>query len=372
MAFEEGQAAPASTRTGDAKFGEAPLAQTVAAAGAMRRLSSLLLSLEHAHPTVDAMLARFAEWESELAGRGSDGQRAANRRDPRRSSARLSQPRHRHRCLQPVLSRVPVRSPDAEKAAGAVCFPLVYEGPPGLVHGGFLGVFFDCVIQHHNCVTGLSGKTRSLLVTFGRPTPVLTELRFDIARSQVERGIASTARLLLDDEVLCTGEGQYVGVAAGEIGRIQVRQAAKGVRQMTASNVSDDRVLFEVDRDRRIATITLNNPKQRNSYDAAMREAIARCLDRVADDDDLTVVLLRGADGVCSTGADMNNAYGWYGGPAPRQPVANRRPNAAPVSVADSRWTASRLASTTTSWASRRSRWERSPATHSAAASRWR
>jgi enoyl-CoA hydratase len=79
---------------------------------------------------------------------------------------------------------------------------------------------------------------------------------------------------------------------------------------MTAS---DDRVLFDVDADRRIATITLNNPKQRNSYDATMRDAIARYLDRVAEDDDITVVLLRGAGGVFSTGADMNNAYGWYG-----------------------------------------------------------
>jgi enoyl-CoA hydratase/carnithine racemase len=82
---------------------------------------------------------------------------------------------------------------------------------------------------------------------------------------------------------------------------------------MTAPDSSDDRVLFEIDPEKRIATITLNNPKQRNSYDASMREAVARCLDRVADDDDLTVVLLRGADGVFSTGADMNNAYGWYG-----------------------------------------------------------
>jgi hypothetical protein len=95
---------------------------------------------------------------------------------------------------------------DAEKAAGRVYFPLAYEGPPGLVHGGFLGVFFDCVIQHQNCVTGLSGKTRSLVVTYRRPTPVLTELRFDIVRSQIERGITSTGRLLLDDEVLCMGE----------------------------------------------------------------------------------------------------------------------------------------------------------------------
>ena len=79
------------------------------------------------------------------------------------------------------------------------------------------------------------------------------------------------------------------------------------------SDTPDDRVLFDVDPDERIATITLNAPDRRNSYDAAMRDAIARCLDRVADDDDIVVVLLRGAGGVFSTGADMNNAYGWYG-----------------------------------------------------------
>jgi enoyl-CoA hydratase len=86
---------------------------------------------------------------------------------------------------------------------------------------------------------------------------------------------------------------------------------------MTAS--TDDRVLFDVDADNRIATITLNNPRQRNSYDAAMREAMARCLDQAAEDDDITVVLLRGADGVFSTGADMNNAYGWYGDERPSE-----------------------------------------------------
>jgi hypothetical protein len=75
-----------------------------------------------------------------------------------------------------------------------------------LVHGGFLAVLLDSVVQHHNCVRGLSGKTRSLQITFRRPTPVLTELRFDISRSAVPRGVTSTARLLLDDEVLCFAE----------------------------------------------------------------------------------------------------------------------------------------------------------------------
>ncbi|ASW84688.1 enoyl-CoA hydratase/isomerase family protein [Mycobacterium intracellulare] len=98
---------------------------------------------------------------------------------------------------------------------------------------------------------------------------------------------------------------------------------------MTASSTPDDRVLFDIDHDRRIATVTLNNPQQRNSYDASMREAVARCLDRVADDDDLTVVLLRGAEGVFSTGADMNNAYAWYGDKAKASDdaAAKRRPS---------------------------------------------
>jgi enoyl-CoA hydratase len=88
---------------------------------------------------------------------------------------------------------------------------------------------------------------------------------------------------------------------------------------------TDDRVLFDVDRDKRIATITFNNPSRRNSYDAGMRETVGRYLDQVAEDDDLTVVLLRGAEGVFSTGADMNNAYGWYGDKD--APEAERRPS---------------------------------------------
>src|SRR6201985_598062 len=97
---------------------------------------------------------------------------------------------------------------------------------------------------------------------------------------------------------------------------------------MHVADSADDRVLFAVDPEKRIATITLNNPKQRNSYDASGREAVTGCLDRVAEDDDLTVVLLRGADGVFSTGADMNNAYGWYGergGPEAKSRPSQRR-----------------------------------------------
>ena len=188
------------------RFGEVPLAQTVAAAGAIRRLGSLLLSLEHPHPTVEAMLAQISDWESELSaavppdsapriGADDDGSRRVYLDHATDIGA-----------FNPCFPEYRFDHLDGEIASGRVNFPLVYEGPPGLVHGGFLAVFFDCVMQHQNCVAGLSGKTRSLQVTFRRPTPVLTQLRFDIARREVDRGITSTARLLFDDEVLCVGE----------------------------------------------------------------------------------------------------------------------------------------------------------------------
>ncbi|KLO30521.1 hypothetical protein ABW16_06345 [Mycolicibacter heraklionensis] len=193
--------------TGDAaRFGELPLAQTVAVAGAMRRLTGLLLALEHPHPAVDDMLTRFSDWERQLAAvapveamprlEDADGQGGrvylAHAFDV--GSFNPCFPEYRFDHL------------DGETASGTVTFPLPYEGPPGLVHGGFLGVFFDCVTQHQSCAAGSAGRTRSLLVTYRRPTPILTELDFDIVRAEVERGIASTARLLHHGELLCTGE----------------------------------------------------------------------------------------------------------------------------------------------------------------------
>lgn len=77
--------------------------------------------------------------------------------------------------------------------------------------------------------------------------------------------------------------------------------------------MSDGRVRMERDDDMGIATITLANPERKNAYDPPMRLALKAYLEEVAYDDDTKVVILRGDGGVFSTGADMNNAYAWYG-----------------------------------------------------------
>ena len=188
------------------RFGEQPLAQTVAAAGAIRRLSGLLVSLEHDHPAVDAMLAQIAEWERELAAVAPADPTPRIGPDARDSQRIYLDHAFDVGAYNPAFPEYTFDHLGADTATGRVTFPVLFEGPPGLVNGGFLAVFFDCVTQHHSCASGRTGKTRSLSVRYRRPTPILTELRFDVTRVEDDGRVTSTARLLHGDEVTCIGE----------------------------------------------------------------------------------------------------------------------------------------------------------------------
>ncbi len=94
---------------------------------------------------------------------------------------------------------------------------------------------------------------------------------------------------------------------------------------MTA-NGDHVKVSLEKDTGAHVARITIDNPERRNAYDPPMRRQMAAYLEELATDDDIKVVILRGAGGVFSTGADMNNAYSWYGpGESKRRPSQRRR-----------------------------------------------
>jgi enoyl-CoA hydratase len=73
-----------------------------------------------------------------------------------------------------------------------------------------------------------------------------------------------------------------------------------------------DLVICEKDYDTHIARVTLNCPEKRNAFVDGMGQAFEAVLDDLRMDDDIKVVLFRGADGTFSTGADMGFAYGWY------------------------------------------------------------
>jgi hypothetical protein len=103
----------------------------------------------------------------------------------------------------PMFPRFEITVESDARASGTVTFPVCYEGAPGIVHGGFLAVFIDVVVQNHNCTIGVSGKTRSMEVRYRRPVPLLRELRFEIDREADDTSITSTVRLFREDELLC-------------------------------------------------------------------------------------------------------------------------------------------------------------------------
>jgi acyl-coenzyme A thioesterase PaaI-like protein len=115
---------------------------------------------------------------------------------------------------------------ERERARGTVTFPLVFEGPPGVVHGGVLATFFDCVVQHHNCDVGVAGKTTSLLLEYRRPAPLGVLLAFEVERSADARRITSRGRLSRDDDTLCTATMEALAGDRAALPHVSPRRSA--------------------------------------------------------------------------------------------------------------------------------------------------
>ena len=191
-------------------FGAEPLDETQQLAAVLRRLTSLALAQETPSATVRALIERLAEAERSLAEEVPASPVArvgANAEGDGRVYLDHARDIGSFNPSFPVYEM----TVDGDTARGSVEFPIVYEGPPGIVHGGFLAVFFDCVIQHHNCEVGVAGKTTDLQLRYRRPTPLLTRLDFDIVRTVDGDRIESNARLLLGEKVCA--EARMLAVA---------------------------------------------------------------------------------------------------------------------------------------------------------------
>lgn len=184
-------------------FGEPALEATERYAAVVRDLSGLVLSLEHPEPRLLELIAELESARDDLADLVPPDPR------PRVGSAidsdgRVYLDHSRHvGAFNPAAPEYELIV-DGDRAHGTVTFPLLYEGPPGLVHGGFLACFFDAALQQHNCDIGVAGKTTRLELRFSAPTPLLTELRYEITRRAEDTRIESTAELFAGDTLCVT------------------------------------------------------------------------------------------------------------------------------------------------------------------------
>lgn len=67
---------------------------------------------------------------------------------------------------------------EADRLCADACFPELYEGPPGNVHGGIISGVFDQLLGMTALVHGLAGPTAYLNIQYKKPHPLATTLRF--------------------------------------------------------------------------------------------------------------------------------------------------------------------------------------------------
>jgi hypothetical protein len=186
-------------------FGEAALAETMELAAAIRDLVGIAVSLEQPSPELreltETIRAASVRLRDEVP-RDTRPRIGPDAGDDRRVYLDHSRDIGDY---NPFFPRYDIVCADG-RAEGTVEFPVAYEGPPGIVHGGFLALLFDCVLQQLNCDLGTAGKTASINVRYRRPTPLLTSLRIVATREIVDRRINSNAQLLHGDELLCQAE----------------------------------------------------------------------------------------------------------------------------------------------------------------------
>jgi hypothetical protein len=205
-------------------FGNQPLPQMLALAPILRRLTGVALSLENEEEGMAQIIEYLVAADKGLS-RHAPADRAPRIGPERRPDRRVYLDHGRDvGSFNPCFPEYEIRV-DQERASGSVSFPLAYEGPPGCVHGGFLAVFFDCVIQHHNCEYGVAGKTTALNLEYRRPTPLLRSLQFEIERTSDTKRITSVATLQLEDQVVCQATMEAV---AGDRSRLPDVSARRG------------------------------------------------------------------------------------------------------------------------------------------------
>ena len=198
-------------------FGEPPLPTVVELAGALRDLTDTVQSLERSSPELEALVQTVRDAQQQLAAQAPTDPRPRVGEDP--SPDRRVYVDHGYAVgeYNPCFPRYTLELDDEGGAFGTVEFPISYEGPPGIVHGGFLAVFFDCVLQELNCALGLAGKTAELALRFRRPAPLLTPLVYRAERVVDDRRITAHAELFLGDDLLCEA---HMLAAKGDLGAL--------------------------------------------------------------------------------------------------------------------------------------------------------
>ena len=109
----------------------------------------------------------------------------------------------------------------ADGVAGTVRLGPVFEGGPGLAHGGVLALLFDHAMGSAVYVSGHAAMTRTLDVVYLAPTPHGVDLRVNARVERTDgRKIYAMAQITHGETVTATASALFIALTRDNVARI--------------------------------------------------------------------------------------------------------------------------------------------------------
>jgi acyl-coenzyme A thioesterase PaaI-like protein len=177
-------------------------------ADAVRRLMDAAVVTDLADDSRRALASRIDALAGELAARTRD---AMPWPDPE-SMARGYRPYSPViGAANPVAPPMSVRTLDDGSVVGEARMRPIHEGPPAVVHGGWVATLLDQLLGHANAAAGVGGFTAELTVRYRRPTPYGVPLTVRARTDKVDgRRVHASGEIVADGVVTAEAKGLFL------------------------------------------------------------------------------------------------------------------------------------------------------------------
>jgi acyl-coenzyme A thioesterase PaaI-like protein len=137
----------------------------------------------------------------------------------------------------PIAPPMTVRTLDDGSVVGEATMRPIHEGPPAVVHGGWVATLLDQLLGHANAAAGVGGFTAELTVRYRRPTPYDVPLTVRARTDSVDgRRVRSSGEILADGVVTAEASGLFLMPSEQHLVDVAQRYAERRVPDLVAEH----------------------------------------------------------------------------------------------------------------------------------------
>lgn len=204
-------------------------AASIELADATRRLMDAAVVTSVSHDQRRKIAARIDELTAELAAEARDTMPWPDPESMRRGERPYSPVIG---AANPIAPPMTVRTLDDGSVVGEATMRPIHEGPPAVVHGGWVATLLDQLLGHANAAAGVGGFTAELTVRYRRPTPYGVPLTIRARTDKVDgRRVHASGEIVADGVVTAEASGLFMlpsGQRLEEVAREYEQRRASG------------------------------------------------------------------------------------------------------------------------------------------------